>query len=918
MNTKKSNQLNWRNKRTVETADPNAKVVLSDDTFVDFSELSTDPEVDEVKRSVSAIEAKIPTEASSQNQLADKDFVNEGIATASADFKGTYNSLQELEQVEANANDYGFVIVEDQYGNTRYDRYKYTEGDGWLYEYSVNSVQFSNTQWNAINSGITSDKREGYDNHVSNNDIHVTTSDKSTWSAKYDKPSGGIPKTDLADAVQTSLGKADTALQAHQDISGKADKSEMAVTQGTGADADKTTIQLKSGTSATVLNTHQQLKTINNESITGSGNITIVTDISGKADKVDVGDKANLTTTNKSTLVAAINEVNTKALTIGEVETFSTSENYQIGDYVIYNNKLYKFTSAHSAGAWVGTDADETTIVEELEEFTASADGLTNKVRNFEGALAGNTQIEEFSESTTYGTGVSQVHYCYRNNLLYAAIATHTGAWNAEHFEAINTIDLLETYKNMVVGDKTVNEFDPEKEYTVGDPVIYNNKFYIFKRGHTGAWDDTDVDESSFVEWLQGLSDTIETYVGNGKEQVVVSCTTEAQGVSTTGLTLMVYLNGSTTEAEEYTTDSHGMATFRVPVGYTYRIVYPTVAGVITPAPETHTASVGQRSVEVRYEVPPPAQVETLVVSFQKWGENSSYTPYQGQATITIGGTATTYTAGADGNLTVEIPIGTSYTLDIIKPEGLHIMGGSYHKSLVAEQSSRVEVVRLSEYLSGILLTDAEGNDYSFGQFQSLVEQGVLAKGDAKYIHLCTNALLTHSVAEGTDSTCYVSIYEIGKRKYHDTDNNFAGLQWCNSDVQFSSIPNDVYQYDGKYRTAQIVAEGIERSLTTPAATRLSGMSYTFTNSDATVITGFLASRGQWDALWNNRVYIDEMLDYVFDEEEYYTVSSLTVYKWSSDQGMRISAWYLTTSWSQNLSNNPVKRSDYTVVPFYA
>lgn len=42
--------------------------------------------------------------------------------------------------------------------------------------------------------------------------------------AKYTKPSGGIPKTDLASAVQTSLGKADTALQTHQDISGKANK----------------------------------------------------------------------------------------------------------------------------------------------------------------------------------------------------------------------------------------------------------------------------------------------------------------------------------------------------------------------------------------------------------------------------------------------------------------------------------------------------------------------------------------------------------------------------------------------------------------------------------------------------------------------------------------------------------------------
>lgn len=40
----------------------------------------------------------------------------------------------------------------------------------------------------------------------------------------YTKPAAGIPKSDLASGVQASLGKADTALQKHQDISGKQDK----------------------------------------------------------------------------------------------------------------------------------------------------------------------------------------------------------------------------------------------------------------------------------------------------------------------------------------------------------------------------------------------------------------------------------------------------------------------------------------------------------------------------------------------------------------------------------------------------------------------------------------------------------------------------------------------------------------------
>lgn len=52
-------------------------------------------------------------------------------------------------------------------------------------------------------------------------DVYTKTEADTKINAKYTKPSNGIPKTDLAAAVQTSLGKADTALQSHQDIRGK-------------------------------------------------------------------------------------------------------------------------------------------------------------------------------------------------------------------------------------------------------------------------------------------------------------------------------------------------------------------------------------------------------------------------------------------------------------------------------------------------------------------------------------------------------------------------------------------------------------------------------------------------------------------------------------------------------------------------
>lgn len=81
----------------------------------------------------------------------------------------------------------------------------------------VSGLQSEITSQNKLASDLVDDTNSG--------NKFVTTSEKQTWNNKYDKPNGGIPKTDLASDVQTSLGKADTALQEHQDISGKEDKT---------------------------------------------------------------------------------------------------------------------------------------------------------------------------------------------------------------------------------------------------------------------------------------------------------------------------------------------------------------------------------------------------------------------------------------------------------------------------------------------------------------------------------------------------------------------------------------------------------------------------------------------------------------------------------------------------------------------
>lgn len=188
-----------------------------------------DADLTPIENDIDAIKAKIPSAASSSNQLADKAFVNSSIATNTATFKGTFNSLAELQAVTgATNNDYGFVIEYDEQGNEYYDRYKYN-GTAWVYEYKIESTPFTAAQWAAIQSGITSGDVEKLAALPTNaqltallaakqdtiNDLASIRSGASAGATAYQKPSGGIPKSDLSSAVQTSLGKADTALQSY-------------------------------------------------------------------------------------------------------------------------------------------------------------------------------------------------------------------------------------------------------------------------------------------------------------------------------------------------------------------------------------------------------------------------------------------------------------------------------------------------------------------------------------------------------------------------------------------------------------------------------------------------------------------------------------------------------------------------------
>lgn len=104
--------------------------------------------------SINTINSKIPSQASSTNQLADKDFVNSSIANDAATFQGTFETVNDLPTTNVKKNDYAFIVSVTSEGNPEYKRYKYN-GTQWIEEFTLNNSSFTANQWAAINSGIT-------------------------------------------------------------------------------------------------------------------------------------------------------------------------------------------------------------------------------------------------------------------------------------------------------------------------------------------------------------------------------------------------------------------------------------------------------------------------------------------------------------------------------------------------------------------------------------------------------------------------------------------------------------------------------------------------------------------------------------------------------------------------------------------
>ena len=161
----------------------------------------------EIQNDIDEINAKIPIQASSTNQLADKDFVNSTINSSVATFRGNFATKAALDAWQlanptvAKNNDYCYV-EQDETRNNESWRYIYVVENGvgsWQAQFKVNDTPFTAEQLAAINSGATAQIINSISSKLTASDILDSTGDSSL------KAISQRAATLAAQSVQTNL-----------------------------------------------------------------------------------------------------------------------------------------------------------------------------------------------------------------------------------------------------------------------------------------------------------------------------------------------------------------------------------------------------------------------------------------------------------------------------------------------------------------------------------------------------------------------------------------------------------------------------------------------------------------------------------------------------------------------------------------
>ena len=355
---------------------------------------------------ISTINGKIPNEATANNQLADKDFVNSSINSVTA-FYITRNAQGDQfatkAQLDATTvfysggevrvptrNDY-CVVVEDETHDNATTRYIYQ--NQWEFQYVVNETALTAQQLAALNSWITSNKVSQYDGYATNKqDKLVSGTSIKTINGTSILGSGDIetPNTTYSDATQSVAW-----------LMSASDKTKL---DGIEAQAQKNTITGVKGSAESTYRTGQVSISPANLWLESKNAASWGQDVS----LVTTGEKYQWN--NK----ADASDINTKTFYLSSTSDLTTAQAaydwYLAGKnpIVIYNNAAYVVSIASTTLFYLKWEtykqnyADTSTISQRTLNITLSSGTVTRITTGIDGTNAFSAILTGYNYSSPY------------------------------------------------------------------------------------------------------------------------------------------------------------------------------------------------------------------------------------------------------------------------------------------------------------------------------------------------------------------------------------------------------------------------------------------------------------------------------------------------------------------------------------
>ena len=372
--------------------------------------------------------------------------------------------------------------------------------------------------------------------------------------------------------------------------------------------------------------------------------------------------------------------------------------------------------------------------------------------------------------------------------------------------------------------------------------------------------------------------------VGDVAEEVTVHVTSSVASINPAGIKINVFINNGKTP-QTYITDNDGTTTFSIAKGNYYQITFTEYGNAQPIAPVGFTAVLATRNIDVEYKPYDEESMENVVVTVTKYTDGTG-AAYEGvPVVVTVDRKNTTYNADAKGQVSLYVPYGKEFTVNVENQDGYSVSLNRNTRTYTASVPQRLIDYKMYQFRAGIFIVDGNLNEYYLEEWQAAgktAEEAVAIK--------VADANLTLN-----RGTFMIRISDML------APTALPNKTWCTQNLQFDSIAlngnntKDANYYNGESSSFLVRQEAVERSLSVPAFDYAYEQIFSIAGHE---LHGFLMSVGQDYVHIANIGIIKQVLTALHGEEKATAYYNFVMNKrrWTSTQYNATSAWYCSSS----------------------